>query len=66
MTRIKRNRLAIICVLGFILVMAASAYLYLWCSVPIGQGPAGPVVLSESFSHKWTDRPVLLVGLGDR
>lgn len=65
MMRMKRNRLAIICALGFALVVAACAYLYLWCSVPIGRGPAGPVVPSEAFTHKWTDRPVLLVGLGD-
>lgn len=65
MTQIKRNRLAIICALGLALVMAASAYLYFWCSVPIGRGSAGPTVSSELFSHKWTDRPVLLVGLGD-
>lgn len=65
MIRIERSRLTRICVLGFVLVMTASAYLYLWCSVPIGRGPAGPVVSSESFSRKWTDRPMLLVGLGD-
>jgi len=65
MMRIKRNRLPIIFVSGLVLVMAASAYLYLWCSVPVGRGSAGPIVSSESFSHKWTDRPVLLVGLGD-
>ena len=63
--RIKRNRPAIIFALGFALVMAGFAYLYLWCSIPIGRGPAGSVVSSGSFSHKWSDHPVLLVGLGD-
>jgi lysophospholipase L1-like esterase len=53
------------CVTGLVLVIAASAYLYLWCSVPIGRGPAGPIVSGELFSRKWEDRPVLLVGLGD-
>jgi lysophospholipase L1-like esterase len=65
MMRMKRNRLAIICALGFALVVAAFAYLYFGCSVPIGRGPAGPVVPGEAFTNKWTDRPVLLVGLGD-
>jgi lysophospholipase L1-like esterase len=65
MIRIKRKRLAVICVSGLVLVMAGAAYLYLWCSIPIGRGPAGPIVSGESFSHQWTDRPVLLVGMGD-
>jgi lysophospholipase L1-like esterase len=65
MMRMKRNRLTIICALGIALVAAAFAYLYLWCSVPIGRGPSGPLVPSEAFTHKWTYRPVLLVGFGD-
>ena len=43
MMRIKRNRPAIIFALGFALVMAGFAYLYLWCSIPIGRGSAGDV-----------------------
>jgi lysophospholipase L1-like esterase len=32
---------------------------------PLAVDRLGPIVSSESFSHKWTDRPVLLVGMGD-
>jgi len=61
----KRNRLRIIFASGFILVIAASAYLYFWFSVPVGSGPAGLAVSGETFSKQWTNRPILFVGLGD-
>ena len=32
---------------------------------PIGSGPAGPAVDREAFAKKWTDRKVLLLGVGD-
>jgi len=38
---------------------------YLWFSVPVGEGPAGPPVPREPFQGVWTTRPVLLLGLGD-
>jgi lysophospholipase L1-like esterase len=65
MTRIKRNRLAVISLSGLVLVVAGFVYLYFEFSTPIGSGPAGPTILSEAFSRRWTDKPVLLVGLGD-
>src|ERR1041384_985354 len=34
-------------------------------SKPVGSGPAGPTVRREAFSQAWSDRPVLLVGIGD-
>ena len=61
----KLNRLRIIFALGLVLVLAASACLYFWFSVPVGNGPAGPIVLGETFAQQWTNRPVLFVGLGD-
>lgn len=32
---------------------------------PVGNGPAGPSVPSEAFAAPWSQRPVLLIGLGD-
>lgn len=32
---------------------------------PVGDGPAGPAVDRARFARAWTDRKVLLVGLGD-
>jgi len=61
----KSNRLRIIFASGLVLVLAASACLYFWFSVPVGNGPAGPIVSGETFAQQWTNRPVLFVGLGD-
>lgn len=46
-------------------IPVALAIKYLWLSVPVGEGPAGPLVAREPFEHVWTTRPVLLLGLGD-
>ena len=32
---------------------------------PVGSGPAGPAVDREAFARTWTDRKVLLLGVGD-
>ncbi|MHC4124016.1 MAG: hypothetical protein ACYSSI_10615, partial [Planctomycetota bacterium] len=32
---------------------------------PAGSGPAGPVVPAEPFESVWSDKEVLLIGLGD-
>jgi lysophospholipase L1-like esterase len=45
--------------------MAAAAFLYFWCSVPVGSGSAGPPVSHSEFSNIWTEKPIMLVGLGD-
>ncbi len=36
-----------------------------WFPPPVGDGPAGPAVAREPFQSTWTDRPVVLLGLGD-
>jgi lysophospholipase L1-like esterase len=61
----KSTRLRIIFASGLVLVVAAFAGLYFWFSVPVGSGPAGPIVSGETFAQQWTNRPVLFVGLGD-
>jgi len=60
-----KRRLRIIFALGLVLIIAATACLYFWFSVPIGSGPAGSAIPAELFAQQWTNRPVLLVGLGD-
>jgi lysophospholipase L1-like esterase len=59
------RRLRIIFASGLALIIAAAACLYFWFSVPIGSGPAGLAVSAELFAQQWTNRPILLVGLGD-
>jgi lysophospholipase L1-like esterase len=60
-----KRRLKTIFATGLALVIAAAAYLYFWFIVPIGNGPAGPAISRELFAQPWTNRPVLLIGLGD-
>jgi lysophospholipase L1-like esterase len=61
----RRVRLAAIVLVAVFLVAGAVAYRHFWLSRPIGQGPAGPTVPREPFQRPWSDRKVLLVGLGD-
>lgn len=42
-----------------------SIYAYGAFHLPIGSGPAGPAVSVESFKRPWSQRRVLLLGLGD-
>lgn len=51
--------------LGVVAVIAAGAYIEFWLARPIGSGPAGPPVPREPFEQIWTERPVLLLGVGD-
>ncbi len=58
-------RLLLLVAVGAVLIAAAAAYKYLWISLPEGTGPAGPAVALEPFEQVWTERPVLLLGIGD-
>ena len=40
-------------------------YLYFFLLFSEGSGPAGPVVSKAAFSSSWSERPVVLLGLGD-
>lgn len=59
------KRLTLIFGVGVLLVMAGLLYIELSLARPIGEGPAGPAVSQEPFQRVWTDRRVLLLGLGD-
>jgi hypothetical protein len=61
----RRRRLLVLCVMGLIVVGGAAAYVQWWLARPIGSGPAGPPVPREAFAKPWSDRPVLLLGIGD-
>src|ERR1700710_2750857 len=59
------KRLAAFASVGMLLIAMALGYLYFWMSRPIGSGSAGPAVPATIYSGVWSDKPVLLVGLGD-
>jgi lysophospholipase L1-like esterase len=59
-----RQRLRWLGATGGAFIVAAAAYIHFFLYLPMGSGPAGPPV-NSSFDHPWTERKVLLVGLGD-
>ncbi|MGO8836130.1 MAG: SGNH/GDSL hydrolase family protein [Limisphaerales bacterium] len=61
----KSTRLKGILIAGIVLLGIIFYYLSVYFVHPVGHGPAGPPVSRSAFSRPWTDRPVLLVGLGD-
>jgi hypothetical protein len=62
---LRRGRLRWVLVIGALLVVAAAAYVNYFLYLPIGHGPAGPSVDLAAFENVWTDRQILLVGIGD-
>ncbi len=59
------RRLRWLLLAGAILVGGALAYVHFYLYLPIGSGPAGPAVDTAPFEQPWTERQVLLVGIGD-
>lgn len=60
-----RRRLIIWVALGMALVLGAAAYVEFHWALRIGAGPAGPPVPAEPFAKPWSERPVLVLGIGD-
>ena len=48
-----------------IIVLPLAFYAWHFLYLPMGEGPAGAAVAREPFTQPWTDRPVLVVGIGD-
>ncbi|MBI2923747.1 MAG: hypothetical protein HYY18_22035 [Planctomycetes bacterium] len=60
-----KKRLLIFGTFGALAIAAVLGYRHFFLARPVGRGPAGPAVLREAFARPWTDRRVLLLGLGD-
>lgn len=52
-------------VVGAVLIGVCLAFRHFWLSRPEGEGPAGPPVPREAFDRVWSQRKVLLLGVGD-
>lgn len=63
--QLRSRRLLILLVVGVGVVLLAVGYISLFLARPVGEGPAGPSVPQTSFEQIWTERPVLILGLGD-
>jgi lysophospholipase L1-like esterase len=63
---IHRRHVIIMLVVGAVLVGGAFFVKHYYLRLPaMGEGPAGPTVPREPFATAWSQRPVLVVGLGD-
>jgi lysophospholipase L1-like esterase len=58
-------RLAVLLVVGLLLVVAAGYYRRWFLSLPTGRGPVAIAVDRAPFAGAWTERRVLLLGIGD-
>ena len=61
----RRSRLVVLIAAGLLVVAGAVVYRYFRYARPVDSGPAGPAVSREHFERSWTERPVVLLGLGD-
>lgn len=60
-----RNRLVPLIAIGLLVIGLTVVYRHYRYARPVGEGPAGPGVPRESFASVWSDRQVVLLGLGD-
>jgi lysophospholipase L1-like esterase len=61
----RSRRLRWILLFGAGLALLAAGYVHFYLYLPMGSGPAGPPVDPTAFEQQWTEREVLLVGVGD-
>lgn len=59
------RRLRILVAVGLMVIGATVVWRHYRYARPVGEGPAGPVVPREAFASTWSDRKVVLLGLGD-
>ena len=58
------RRLRILVAIGLIVVEATVVWRHYRYARPVGKDPAGPAVPREVFTSMWSDRKVVLLGLG--
>jgi lysophospholipase L1-like esterase len=59
------RRLLAVGAMGLVSICLALAYIRYYIERPVGSGPAGPAVPREPFQSTWSERQVLLLGIGD-
>lgn len=60
-----RKRMKWMLATGIMVAIGFYGFKYFWLDHPVGAGPAGPSVSRAGFDATWSERDVLLVGLGD-
>ncbi|MBB3204787.1 lysophospholipase L1-like esterase [Rhodopirellula rubra] len=51
--------------LGVIIVALVPTYIEFFLRRPVGEGPAGPSISADAFESVWTDRKIMMLGIGD-
>ncbi|HJN13318.1 MAG: hypothetical protein QGH33_04220 [Pirellulaceae bacterium] len=59
------RRLGALLAIGCVLIVGSLGYIALFLTRPIGSGPAGPVVDRARFSQVWSEKQMVLFGVGD-
>ncbi len=59
------RRLFLLVIVGLAVIAATLVWRHYRYDRPIGAGPAGPTVPRDAFASVWTERRVVLLGLGD-
>ena len=60
-----RRRLIALISIGVVVALSVALWSHYRFARPVGVGPAGPVVAREAFEKPWSERKVVLLGLGD-
>ena len=61
--RVRFVRCLLIAAAVVLLIIAGILYFNVY--LPQGEGPAGPDVPAEPFGHIWSEKKVMLLGIGD-
>lgn len=61
----KGQRRRLFLAFGALIILGVPAHIEFFLRRPVGSGPAGPHVEAPPFASHWTERPVVLLGLGD-
>ena len=59
------RRLVILLLIGIVAIIGVLAFEFFRFARPIGEGPAGQAVAIQPFEEVWSERPVVVLGLGD-
>ncbi len=61
----KAKRFLSLTAIAVLLIIGVLGYLQFWENRPIGEGPAGTTIPGHKFGQQWSEKQLLLVGLGD-
>ena len=61
----RSSRMRVLLIAGALVIGFTLLWRHFFYSLPIGEGPAGPSVSRDAFANIWSERKIVLLGLGD-